>query len=106
MRIVFQKEIEADAPVCLNAKGLMAVEDSAGFGYADGIAAILSAGPEDEQYADCADWLGIESPKEAQDWIAGQKAFPAEISDDLQFIDEQFRSRPAPKSRKRRKGLR
>ena len=73
----------------------------AGTGYADGIAAILSAGPEDEQYADCADWLGIESPKEAQDWIAGQKAFPAEISDDLQFIDEQFRSRPAPKSRKR-----
>ena len=96
VRLVRQKDTEGDGPVCLKASGLMAEEDSAGVGYADGIVAILKAGPEDEEYADLADWLGIESDADAKDWIADHTACAEDITRDL--------ARIKPVRRKKKRG--
>lgn len=89
-----KKEIEGDLPVCLAATGFMAVEDSSAFGFVDGIAEILRTGPEDKSYGECAEWLGIESPEEAQEWLRDQIADPEEINETLA-------ARFAPRRRKR-----
>lgn len=86
VRLVRQKDVEGDGPACLKASGLMAEEDSAGVGYADGIAAILTAGPEDGMYADLADWLGIESLAGAKQWIEDHTARADEITFRLKHI--------------------
>ncbi|MBQ7251848.1 MAG: plasmid pRiA4b ORF-3 family protein [Kiritimatiellae bacterium] len=91
--IAFQKAIEGDGPACLEAAGLMAVEDSASFGYADGIANILRKGPGARFYRDLADWLDLESPEDAEAWIAGQTADAEKITAELARI------RPAKKKR-------
>lgn len=96
VRIVFTKETEGDGPSCLRATGLMAVEDSAGFGYADGIAEILRAGPKDEFYEECAEWLGIETPNEAKKWLRDQIA-------DCESITAWLAAISAPKPKRKRK---
>ena len=96
VRLVRQKDKEGDAPFCLKASGLMAEEDSAGVGYADGIAAILKAGPKDEEYEYLADWLGIESEEDAKDWIADHTARAEDITRDL--------ARIKPVRRKKKRG--
>ncbi len=97
VRIVRQKDVEGDGPACLKASGLMAEEDSAGVGYADGIAAILKAGPKDEMYADLADWLGIESETDAKSWIEDHTTSAEAITADLKRI------KPARRKKKRAK---
>ncbi|MBR1836051.1 MAG: hypothetical protein IJ783_02060 [Kiritimatiellae bacterium] len=51
-------------------------------------------GPNDENYGVCADWLGIESAEEAQEWLRDQIADPEEINETLA-------ARFAPRRRKR-----
>ncbi|MBR4171851.1 MAG: plasmid pRiA4b ORF-3 family protein [Kiritimatiellae bacterium] len=99
VQITFQKAMEGESPVCLDATGLMAVEDSASFGYVDGIAEILLAGSSDEMYNDCADWMGIETKKDVQDWLASQKADAGAITASLERIYA-----PKPARRRKRQG--
>lgn len=96
VRIVFTKETEGDGPACLRATGLMAVEDSAGFGYADGIAYILKQGPSHRDYEDCSDWIGVETPEQAEVWIARQTSDRAAITARLATLY-------APKPKRKRK---
>ena len=96
VRLVRQKDKEGDGPVCLKASGLMAEEDSAGVGYADGIAAILKAGPKDEEYDYLADWLGIESEEDAKDWLSDHTAR-------AEYITRQL-ARIKPVRRKKKRG--
>lgn len=93
VRLTFMKRIEGEGPACLKATGLMAEEDSAGFGYADGIARILEEGPKNEEYDDLADWLGIESEEEAKEWIAEHQANAEAITKGLQGIRPPRRKR-------------
>ncbi len=52
----------------------MAVEDSAGFGYADGTTYILKQGPSHRDYEDCSNWVGVDTPEQAETWIARHTA--------------------------------
>lgn len=96
VRIVFTKETEGDGPACLRATGLMAVEDSAGFGYADGIAYILKQGPSHRDYEDCVAWLQIFGPNPVETWIARQTA-------DREAITARLAALCAPKPKRKRK---
>lgn len=96
VRIVFTKETEGDGPACLRATGLMAVEDSAGFGYADGIAYIIKQGPSHRDYKDCSDWIGVKTPAQAEAWIARQTAVREAITARLAALH-------APAPRRKRK---
>lgn len=93
VRLTFAKRVEGEGPACLEATGLMAEEDSAGFGYADGIARILEAGPKNKWYGDAADWLNIESEEDAKAWIAEHQADAAAITEGLQGIRPPRRKR-------------
>lgn len=86
VRLTFAKRVEGEGPMCLEATGLMAEEDSAGFGYADGIARILKRGPKNESYVYLADWLNIESEEDAKAWIAEHQANAESITKGLQDI--------------------
>ena len=97
VRITSKKLVDGDGPACLEASGLMAEEDSAGFGYADGIASILQAGPKDEAYEDLASWLEIDSPKDAKAWVADHTADAAAITAALATV------RPAKKKKRSRR---
>lgn len=96
VRIVRQKDVEVDGPACLKASGLMAEEDSASFGYADGIASILEDGPENEMYDELADWLGIEDEDDEERWISLHTANAAAITKKLASIK--------PSRRKKKRG--
>lgn len=86
VRVTCQKRVEGEGPECLKATGLMAEEDSAGLGYADGIAGILKEGPENEFYEDAADWLDIESEEDVKAWIEEHTANAEAITEDLKRI--------------------
>ena len=97
VRIVRQKDVVGNGPACLKASGLMAEEDSAAFGYADGIASILEEGPEHEMYDELADWFGIENEDDVERWIAVHTADAAAITKKLARI------KPARQKKKRGK---
>lgn len=99
VRVTSRELVDGDGPACLEASGLMAEEDSASFGYADGIASILRAGPRDESYEDLAGWLDLEKPEDAEAWIAGHAADAAAITAALAAI----RPRPAKKKKRSRR---
>ena len=65
------------------ADDLFGDEEEASKTTVDGIAKILRNGLKDEIYDECTEWLEIETPEEAEEWLRDQVANPVEINKTL-----------------------